>query len=224
MTSGILAFARLAERLKEVRRQGWLDRGVDEPESSADHSWAVALLAWLLAAERPDLDAGRVLLLALVHDLPEALTGDETPFDRHRDPSGVISDEHFRGPPHYDPAESEAKRAREEAALEDMLATLPGPLADQVRAAWREYSTAATPEARFVKQVDKLETLIQAELYRNRQPEIVIESFRRGTLRDVDDPLLGQLVNELLSEDSGQIELVGEEDDHQRDQRRQRGP
>lgn len=214
MTSGLLAFARLASCLKQVRRQGWLDRGVVDPESSADHSWAVALLAWMLAAERPDLDAGRVLLLALVHDLPEALAGDETPFDRHRDSTGLIPDEHFQRPPSYDPAESEAKRAREGAALEDMLSTLPASLADQVRAAWQEYAAAATPEARFVKQVDKLETLIQAELYRDKQPEIVIESFRHGTLRDVDDPILHQLVNELLRDSGYQDELADDDDDY----------
>ena len=74
--NGIMRFWALAQQLKHIRRQGWLDRGVNDAESSADHSWGVALLAWLLACDRPDLNRDRVLLLGLVHDLPEAVAGD----------------------------------------------------------------------------------------------------------------------------------------------------
>jgi putative hydrolase of HD superfamily len=210
--SGFIAFARLVENLKQVRRQGWLDRGVTDPESSADHSWATALLAWLLAADRDDLDANRVLLTALVHDLPEALAGDETPFDLHRDPSGLIPDHHFRRAPIYDPAETDAKHARERRALDEMLSPLPIDQATLIRDAWEDYTTGATPEARFVKQVDKLETLIQAELYRDRQPEIIIESFRAGTLRDIDDPRLREVVFGLLGRASDEAELADDKD------------
>ncbi len=92
----------LAMKLKSVHRQGWIDRGVPNPESSADHSWSLALFAWLIACTREDLDANRVLLLALVHDLPEALAGDATPFDHHRDANGRISEDLFHSAPIYD--------------------------------------------------------------------------------------------------------------------------
>jgi putative hydrolase of HD superfamily len=167
----------------------------------------VALLAWLLATERDDLNANRVLLIALIHDLPEALAGDTTPFDQHRDSSGVIPDAHFRRAPEYDPGDIDAKHARERRALDVMLANVPEGQAAQIRDAWNEYVAGATPEARFVKQVDKLETLIQAELYQQLQPEIVIESFRAGTLRDVTDTRLRELVEAALAEkdeDDGQ--------------------
>ena len=42
-----LAFA--ATALKDVERAGWVLRGVERPESVADHSFAVALLAWACA-------------------------------------------------------------------------------------------------------------------------------------------------------------------------------
>src|SRR4051794_15354555 len=69
-------------RLKEIPRTGWLDRGIlaEETESVADHSYGVALLAWLLAPDA--LDRGRVVELALIHDLAEAVVGDVTPYDR----------------------------------------------------------------------------------------------------------------------------------------------
>src|SRR4051794_5293762 len=77
---GLGDLAEAAGALKEVRRKGWGDRGLSDAESVADHSYRVALLAWALARAR-GLDAGRALLIALVHDLAEAEVGDGTPFD-----------------------------------------------------------------------------------------------------------------------------------------------
>lgn len=198
MGQSLLTFMELAIRLKQVRRQGWLDRGVRDPESTADHSWGVALLAWLLAGERDDLRRDRVMLLALVHDLPEALAGDATPFDEFRDEAGTIASDHFANEPKYDAKAQRQKQDRERAALDEMLGHLPPQLAGELRDAWEEYERAETPEARFVKQIDKLETLIQAEAYRLAQPDLVIESFRRGTRRDVSDPQLSELAKLLV--------------------------
>lgn len=68
--------------LKEVERTGWVLRGVDEPESVADHSWGTAQLCLLFssyATMDPDLaeiDPHRAVSMALVHDLAEVQVGD----------------------------------------------------------------------------------------------------------------------------------------------------
>lgn len=201
--TAVLDFLTLALRLKHVRRQGWLDRGVLDPESAADHSWGVALLAWTLAAGRPELNRERVLLLALLHDLPEALAGDATPFDQQREVDGTLDAAHFSDEPAYSVEAAAVKHAGEVAAMDTLLAGLAPPQGDDIRAAWEEYEAAATPEARFVKQIDKLETLLQAELYRAAQPELVIESFRRGALRDITDPALAALLDALTKDGDG---------------------
>ncbi len=201
LAGSILPFFQLATRLKAVRRQGWLDRGVDDPESVADHSWSVALLAWLLAAGRPGLDRERVLLLGLVHDLPEAVVGDATPFDHLRDDSGNIAPEHFKDPPEYLADTRVAKQQREAAGIGEMVATLPDDLAAGIRSAWREYDQGRTAEARFVKQIDKLETVFQALAYRNEQSDLTIESFIHGADRDIADPLVRVLFDALLDAD-----------------------
>lgn len=190
----LLEFWSLAQQLKAVKRQGWLDRGVPDPESAAEHSWGVALLAWLLARDEPGLDRDRVLLIGLVHDLPEALAGDPTPFDRYRDPHGAIDAARFAEPPAYTHEARQRKHAAEHAALADMLAPLDPSLAAEIRDAWEDYDTGRSAEARFVRQVDKLETLIQAEAYAARQPGLAIESFRLGAARDVSAPRLAPLV------------------------------
>ena len=190
----ILLFWPLALRLKRLLRQGWIDRGVDAPESSADHSWGVALLAWLLSQQYTGLDRDRVVLLALVHDLPEALAGDPTPFDDIRRTHGALSDDHFRQMPPTSDASRRAKREAEEEALASMIAELPVEIGLELRNAWLEYDNGETAEAIFVKQIDKLETLLQAEDYRDRQPGLVIDSFRLGAERAITDPVLVELL------------------------------
>lgn len=198
-TDAILRFWTLALQLKRMRRTGWVDRGVDDPESGAAHSWGVALLGWILAGDRPELDRDRVLLLGVVHDLPEAIAGDPTPFDGVRDASGVIPANHFTTAPCYSESAREAKQQAESAALNEMLGNLPDDLAADIRAAWHEYEQGETPEARFVRQIDKLETLLQAEEYRDVQPELAVESFRLGARRDVSEPALAALLEARLS-------------------------
>ena len=190
----MLRFMQLALDLKKVQRQGWIDRGVPNPESSADHSWSVAFFGWLLAQERDDLNAERIMLMALVHDLPEALAGDATPFDRHRADDGTIAADHFRAAPVYDPSESDEKHRREREALAQMTANLPRELGDLLIAIWDEYRANLTREARFVRDLDKLETVLQAEAYLEAHPNIVIDSFRAGADRDIDDPQLRTLL------------------------------
>lgn len=49
-------------------------RGVETPESVADHSWGTALLVLMCAPA--GLDVSRALAMATVHDLAEARVGD----------------------------------------------------------------------------------------------------------------------------------------------------
>ena len=71
-------------QLKQLYRQGWLKRGVppERCESVAEHTLGVAVLVMLLADTRfPELDAQKVLRMALLHDFGEIDAGDFTPID-----------------------------------------------------------------------------------------------------------------------------------------------
>jgi putative hydrolase of HD superfamily len=179
---GTARLAEMAGQLKEVRRQGWVDRGVDDAESVADHSYRVAVLAWAIARGR-GLDADRAMRIALIHDLAEAEVGDETPFDDVLRPAGGRAERSvdpalFDRVPPADPERKRAKHARERAAIDGLAAALGAPVGDELRAAWVEYESQATPEARLVKELDRIETLLQAETYAARQPGLPIGSFR----------------------------------------------
>lgn len=151
--AGPALVARLGQllQLKELPRAGWGRVGVSTPESVADHSFGVALLAALLCP--PGLDREKVLLMAILHDLAEVVVGDLTPHD------GVPPDE---------------KHAREAAAIEELLAGWP-----ELRALWEDCDTKASPEARFVKRLDRLDLGLTARRYAERGFDVA-ELLRTG--------------------------------------------
>lgn len=136
--AGRLAFLREAERLKSVLRSGFTSSG--RPESTAEHSWRLALMALVFADELPGLDLPRVLKLCLVHDLGEAIHGDIPATHQHAHPD---------------------KSAQERVDLQTLTRDLDEPLRAEIIALWDEYEAAATPEAQAVKAFDKLETILQ---------------------------------------------------------------
>ncbi len=151
--------------LKGLPRTGWLRRGVspDDCESVADHTLGVATLCLLLLDGR-GLDRERVLHMTVLHDLGEARVGDLTPAD------GVSGADKHR-------LEAEAVRG--------ILGDLPG--GDAHLEIWLEYEAGETPEARFVRQVDKLEMALQAAAY-DRQGYEGLEEFHASAREAVDDP------------------------------------
>jgi putative hydrolase of HD superfamily len=136
-----------ADPLSDLPRTGWLLRGVTSPESIADHSWGVAVVAMLLVdmmrADGESIDGERVLRMALLHDIAEARTGD-VPM------------------PNKTPAMSEALHTLEQSIVEEML-----PPAHV--ALWRESEAGETLEARIVKASDKIQMMIKLTIYEHRR-------------------------------------------------------
>lgn len=62
-------------KLKNVRRTGWLREKMSDPETVAEHSWRLAVLSWFLGREL-GVDENKLIKMALIHDLEEAVTGD----------------------------------------------------------------------------------------------------------------------------------------------------
>ncbi len=141
---GILAFLRSAERLKDTLRTSHTSSG--RPESVAEHTWRLCLMAALLRGEFPDVDFSRLIRICIVHDLGEAVGGDIP----------AIAQE--AGAP---------KAAKERQDLQSIVAPLPARLRDELLALWDEYEAASTPEARVAKALDKLETILQHNQGRN---------------------------------------------------------
>ena len=69
-----IQFIQEAELLKGVLRTAWQSSG--RQESTAEHSWRLALLASVMIEEFPELNSNRVLIMCLIHDLGEIYEGD----------------------------------------------------------------------------------------------------------------------------------------------------
>ncbi|MFC4247441.1 HD domain-containing protein [Natribaculum luteum] len=135
--------------LKDETRTGWQLRGIEDPESVADHSWGVSLLC-LFYADRAGVDADRALRMAVLHDLAEAETGDYA----------------TRADPNADTIDPDEKERAERAAI----ATLLEPFDDgELRALWEEYEARETPEAQFVKDADLVDMCLQALEYERQR-------------------------------------------------------
>jgi len=130
--------------LKLLPRTGWLQRGVRDAESIADHSFGVAVLCLLIGDQIEGIDRGRLLAIALLHDLAESLLGD-LPASATR----------LLG--------SETKRKAERDGLKSLIGHLAH--ADEYLALWDEYANGTSPEARLVKAIDRLELMAQALAY-----------------------------------------------------------
>lgn len=171
--------------LKQLYRQGWLKRGIPHQrcESVAEHSFGAAILAlWLARAYRPELDLCKVVQLTLMHDFGEIYAGDIIPTD------GVSEDE---------------KSRREAASVQQVFSKLPG--GQTWIEVWREFEEGTTAEARFVRQIDRLEMGLQAVVYARQglgEMSEFINSARRA-LTDAD--LIGLL--------EAAVELTNEFDD-----------
>ncbi|MGG5810302.1 HD domain-containing protein [Falsiroseomonas sp. CW058] len=134
---GVLDFLRAAEKLKGTLRTGYGSDG--RPESTAEHTWRLSLMAMLLAGPL-GADPARLLKICLLHDLAEALTGDL--------PAPLQT-------PGHD------KEAAERQAMAELTAPLPAALRAELLALWEEYETGSSREGRLARGLDKLETILQ---------------------------------------------------------------
>ena len=193
--SGLARLLAKVGKLKRIKRTGWLDRGVPpaDAESVADHLYRTTLLAWLAAASDPALDRDRVLKLALIHDLAEAITGDAAPYGPDELPPATdrAARRAFFGVRHLrTPESASAKRAAERAAIAELLAPLPAELVAEVRALWDEYAAQESPESRFVKEADRLEAYLQSREYAGDDPDLPVWGFADMAAKEVHHPAL----------------------------------
>jgi putative hydrolase of HD superfamily len=173
------AYLRLLEAihaLKHLPRKGWLEHGLPagRVESVGSHSFGTALLV-LVLKEAGVLAAGvpveRLLAVALLHDITESVTGDMTPADNV--------------PP-------DRKAGMEIEAVRRLLGGVPG-MAGLQRELEAFVSAGAAakmdPVYALVKQVDKLDMMIQALRYEKESGKDMGD-FYKDTGKYLSDPKL----------------------------------
>mmetsp|Transcript_11564 Transcript_11564/g.14353 ORF Transcript_11564/g.14353 Transcript_11564/m.14353 type:complete len:184 (-) Transcript_11564:1003-1554(-) len=158
-----ITFLRFVGQLKTNKRTGWVYNDVDKPESIADHMYRMAVMTCLV--KDSSLDSAKCVKMAIVHDMAECIVGDIAPADNI----------------------PKAEKMRRETEAMDHLCSLieDTPAATEFKALFDEYNEQKTPEAQFVKDLDRLEMIIQAAEYEDSQNKNLQEFFNstKGLIR-----------------------------------------
>lgn len=178
-----------AERLKDATRHCYTSGG--RHESVAEHSWRLALLAYWLHDDFPELDMDKVIRMCLIHDLGEAFTGDIPTFDK-----------------------TQADEDREEALLFAWVESLPAPFRGEMAALYREMAALETPEAKLYKALDNLEAVVQhneSDLSTWAENEFSL-NLTYGYDKAAWSPILTALRNAVRAETEARIEAFRREE------------
>jgi putative hydrolase of HD superfamily len=137
----VFNFATLISKLKTEKRFKATKKFAGD--TVASHSWRLAVLTFLIADElNLDINILRAVKLALVHDFPEAITGD---IDAHL----VYKNKNLKV----------EKFEKENIAIDELSAILSGLQGTEIKNLWTEYSEQKTKEAKYVHALDKVEGL-----------------------------------------------------------------
>jgi putative hydrolases of HD superfamily len=130
---------------KETLRAGWRRIGVPEHDiqTIADHQGTCAIVSTVLGM---GMHATRILIN---HDMSETVVTDFTP---------------------HDPITAPEKHRLERLGLEFLLVAAPA--REETLALWEEYEAQETPESHAAADIDRLEMILQAQIYEERYPEL----------------------------------------------------
>jgi putative hydrolase of HD superfamily len=175
----ILDFFKTAVNLKNISRQGWINKlSLKHPESVADHSYSMAIMGMVIS-DLENYNSEKILKMILLHDLAESKIGDYTP--------NQISIEN--------------KIKIENKAYDEIINSLPDAIKLQYGQIWEEYQKQESPESKIVHQIDKLEMALQAKMYQKEgSPKEAIESFFKSAENEITHPKLKELFNQIIQD------------------------
>ena len=134
-----LEFALEIDKVKNVFRQTSLS-GHGRKENDAEHSWHIAIMAYLLREySNEKIDIAKVMLMCLIHDIVEIDAGDTYA---------------------YDTENLKTQKAREDAAKKRIFSILPKEQKEEFIALFDEFEAYETAEARFEHVMDNLQPLM----------------------------------------------------------------
>ncbi|MBR5714310.1 MAG: HD domain-containing protein [Clostridia bacterium] len=134
-----LGFCLEIDKEKSIFRRTHLS-GHGRNENDAEHSWHMAVMAYLLCEySNEPIDISRVMLMCLIHDIVEIDAGDTYAFDENG---------------------KKTQKAREDAAKVRLFSMLPDDQKTELIALFDEFTAYETPESKFAHAMDNLQPLI----------------------------------------------------------------
>lgn len=158
--------------LDRVPRAGFLLRGVPDPESVSAHSHFLATLALLFVRQNPKrYDLGKVLSIALIHDLSEA---------RLMDIPMPIANAWL----------GDAKEKAEQGVFNELFDAFP----EEYTRLHDEFLAAKTNEARLLRALDKAQMMLKVLFYEKEQRGCLEEFWQKpGNFNDMGIPEVSDL-------------------------------
>ncbi len=173
-TPNSMAALEILYGLKNVKRRGWLLRGVPPElcESDAGHLLSVTRAAFLYTRD------GDLADMLMSHDWPEVICGDPTPSDNI---NPII------------------KHEAELAAMKEITNHLSPKQRGRYMGLWLEYEGKETPRSRLAHQLDKLDAAVKALYYENLGYDV--SEFYPYTRQRLEDPNLINIFDRLMKRD-----------------------
>ena len=201
----IIKFFSEVGKLKGMPRRGWVIRDIKNPESIAEHTFRVAIMAWVLADKKGSkFNLEKIIKMALVHDLCEVYAGDTTPYDSILPKDKKKRQALLKTWPRFSEKEkiklSVKKHKKEKAGLEKLIKDLPGKLKNEIKHLWLDYENGASPEGRFFKQADRIESFLQASEYWRDRKKIPLKPYWVQAHELHDDNVLLEFIEQIDKE------------------------
>ena len=174
-----LDFFKNALNLKNISRQGWIDKlSIEHPESVAYHSYSMAIMGMVIS-DFENYDTEKILKMILLHDLAESKIGDFTP-------EQITKSE---------------KEKIENHAFYDIIETLPNSIKSPYTSIWKEYQNQISVEAKIVHQIDRLEMALQAKMYeKSGSSKENTATFLQTAKSDITHPKLKELFTKIVED------------------------
>jgi len=173
----LLEFARLIGKLKKIPRSGWLKKvGVNNPESVAEHVFRQSILC-MIVGDMLKLNTEKMIRMALLDDLHEAIIGDLMPEEQTK-----VGEKEYRN--------------QEISGTRKLLSFISKELVDEYFDIWNELHQLKSEEAKIVRQLDKIEMVIQALEYEEEgHDKKKLDEFWVDTEKRITDKELIKLFN-----------------------------
>jgi putative hydrolase of HD superfamily len=173
-----LDFLKTIGKLKTTPRTGWITHGkIDNPESVADHTMRLSVIA-LLAGDELEINKDKLVKMAILHDLAESITGDIV---------NEIGSKKLI-------AVKEEKHKLEEEAMKFLFKDFKNK--EELLRLWEEIESRKTKEADILDQLDKFEMVLQAFEY-EQQYDKNLEVFWQNAKMHIKHPKIKKWLGEL---------------------------
>jgi putative hydrolase of HD superfamily len=123
-----------AKMLKDIQRSGLAFLGAGK-ESVAEHSYMVSFIGYIISNIEKDIDSGKLIKMCLLHDLPEARTGDINYVQKHY------------------------IEKNEDKAVLDLIKNIP--FGEDIKSMVDEFNSGETIESKLAKDADQLAFLLE---------------------------------------------------------------